>query len=112
MTEKISGSDLYVTHEKMSTYLNQLLGGALAMVVTVIGATWFLSSQIGEVRQDVAVIKVQVSGLTKTAAIETQDVNQAQYLFVKLPPSERELEDARVRDVLIKQGYIDARNAP
>lgn len=109
MAERISGSDLYVTHEKMSSYLNQLLCGALGLVLTVIGATWYLSSLISEVRQDVAVIKVQLQVLNAAVVRPAGDVTQAQYVLVELPPTAAELENQTVRDVLLKQGFIDAR---
>lgn len=103
MVERISGDALYVTHEKMNGYLTALLGGACAMVLTTVGATWFLNDKISEIRQDVAVIKVQVGSLHAAAPHETQDVSQAQYVLVQLPSGESALRDARVRDILKAQ---------
>lgn len=42
----------------------------------------------------------KLDGLTREAVNQTNDINQAQYLFVRLPASESELKDARVRDII------------
>lgn len=97
--------------EHVVTY-KAAFGYVAATIGAVIAAAWILKGEIGLIREDVAVIKYQVSQLSRTAAVETHETNQAQYLFVKLPLSETEMHDQRVRDVLIKQGLIDARTTP
>lgn len=102
MTERIAGHDLYVTHEKMNSYLTALLGGAAAMVVTVIGATWFLNDRISQVRQDVEVVKVRIESLTRVGE-GPGDTTQAQYVLVELPELDR---GQLIREILAKQGKI------
>lgn len=51
----------------------------------------------------------RMDALSKAAVNETNDINQAQYLFVKLPESEEELRDKRIRDILVDQGKINSR---
>lgn len=46
-----------------------------------------LTEKVSLVSQDVAVIKYQVSELSKTAVIEGE-VSQAQYVLVQVPPGE------------------------
>lgn len=104
--ERIAGSAIYVTHELMNRYLTGIICGGAAMVASVIGATWYLSSQISEVRQDVAVVKVRIENLStlKPASAEAQ---QAQYILVQMPQGGENREQTireLSRQILIKQG--------
>lgn len=105
MVERIPGSELYVTHEKMNSYLTWVLGGAVGMIGSVICATWFLNDRISEIRQDVAVVKVRVESLSKVTEIKDGDVQQAQYVLVETPT--RTARDELIRQVLLKKGEID-----
>lgn len=48
----------------------------------------------------------RIDALGRAAVNETQDMDQAQYLFVKLPESDSELRDQRIRDILIQNGNL------
>lgn len=76
------------------------------MICSVIGATWFLNDKISEIRQDVAVIKVQVSSLHSAAPGEASGIDQAQYVLVQLPEDDVVARDKRIRDMLIQRGHI------
>lgn len=52
-------------------------------------------------------VEAKLEALSAAALDPAGDVNQAQYVLVKLPPSETELFHQTVRDVLIQQGKID-----
>jgi len=104
VAEHIPGSNLYVTHEKMNSYLTALLGGAAAMVLSVISATWFLNDRIGELRQDVEVIKVRIESL-RPVTDGSGDTTQAQYVLVEMPGhSDR---GQMIREILAKQGHFN-----
>lgn len=89
----------------MSSYLTAMLGGAAAMVVSVVGATWFLNDKISEVRQDVAIVKVQVESLSRVTEIGGGDAQQSQYVLVQLPSDSQRSE--LIREILAKQGKIN-----
>lgn len=106
MPEKIAGSALYVTHELMNRYLSAIIGGGFSMVLSVVGATWYLSEQIADVRQDVAVVKVRIEGLStlKPASVESQ---QSQYILVQMPHGGDDREQTireLSREILTRQG--------
>lgn len=91
----------------MNSYLTGIISGGVAMVLSVVGATWYLSGQIAEVRQDVAVVKVKVEGLSSAAIHPAGEVQQAQYVLVELSSDQKVREETireLARDVLTRQG--------
>ena len=114
MAERIPGSDLYVTHEKMNGYLTALLGGACAMVLAISGGTWLLyeritdgdaaiTERVSALGADVAVIKVQVGNLHTAVPAQTHDISQAQYVLMQLPDGDAQLRDQRIRDIIARE---------
>lgn len=103
MGERVPGDSVYVTHEKMNGLLwkiiGAIIGASIALMTAGGSACWNIASTIAEVRQDVAVIKVEVSALSRTAATETHETNQAQYVLVKLPESDSEAREKTIREL-------------
>lgn len=106
----VPGSEHYVTYKAATAYFAGAVVTAAAVAWNLKGDLGDISKDVGSVRQDVAVIRVELSSINRTAAVETQDVNQAQYLFVKLPPGEQELKDQRIREILSEKRLIRGTN--
>lgn len=118
MSEKLPGETVYVTHKQMNGILWKIIGAICGACLALLSAGWSgqasvsdkfekQASEIGAIRQDVAVIKVQVTSLGKAAAVETQDISQAQYVLVQLPNGVTEREETireLSREILTKQG--------
>ena len=118
VSEKIAGETVYVTHKQMNGLLWKIIGAITGACVALLSAGWSgqagvsdkfakQSEEIGAIRQDVAVIKVRVESLDRTAVHETHDVNQAQYLFVEVPAEITAREETirqLSREILTRQG--------
>ena len=113
----VAAEDHYVTWKAATTFMASVIGSAIAILASIIGAVWFLSNsisvgnsglndKISVVREDVAVIKVQVASLVKTAAVETNSAEQAQYVLVQIPSSDGQAREKLIRDMLMEQGLL------
>lgn len=94
----------YVTYKDMNRFMWSALGACLALVGSIIAATWKLSNDISEVRQDVAVIKFQIAGLVRPIALD--GVKQYQIVLVEMPESADAIqvkERERHRAVLVSE---------
>lgn len=88
-----SNSDTYVTYRDMNRFMWSALGACLALVGSIVAATWKLGNDIADVRRDVAVLQVQISSvLNRTISIDGQ--RQYQIVLVEIPPTESELNHA------------------
>lgn len=98
-----SNDSTYVTYKDMNRFMWSALAACIALVGSIVAATWKLSNDIADVRQDVAVINVRLDGLTRQHAvpISIDGQEQAQFVLVMSPETVKEiLRDQRVREQL------------
>lgn len=96
MTEKIPGAEHYVTYKAATAYFAAAVATAFAMGWSIESEVNEVSEKISYVREDVAVIKVELGALTKTASVEAPDMDQAQYVLVQLPPGPAEAQQQAI----------------
>lgn len=106
-----ANGDKYVTYKDLNTFMWGALAGLLAMLGSVIGATWYLSAEINGLKLDIAILQTQLSNINVGALPEVQqtDIDAAgQVQYVVVVPSEsvdiaRAVEEARLRDIRIRE---------
>lgn len=105
-----ANGDKYVTYKDLNTFMWGALAGLLAMLGSVIGATWYLSAEINGLKLDIAILQTQLSNIDLTLPeVQQTDIDAAgQVQYVVVVPSEsvdiaRAVEEARLRDIRIRE---------